>query len=388
MLEVAAGRVPTDENLAAAVAGQDVCTWHGALDGSCFVAGTGFDQLELTLPGHRPLRTARVLLTATLPTHRRQGLVKRLMAEQLLDMREQGIALAVFTTSGPGIYGRLGYAPATAGLDISLDPWRSELPGAAGSTRLVDRGHARRVLPELFDAHRRCQPGQISRSEAFWTAWFSDRPLFRSKGASERFIALSEDAAGVASGYVSYRLLYGELRDEPVRELLIEELVALTDDARRDLWGFCTSFRQAATVSATNLALDDPLPWLLLDPRSVRVTRVRDFLWLRLLDVHSALAERRYATEDSLVVAVSDDQIPANSGTYRIDGSPGANTCSRVVAPPELALDAAALAAVYFGTTSVTTLARAGRVRGGDAALRRADAFFSCSPAAWTVTDW
>jgi len=60
------------------------------------------------------------------------------------------------------------------------------------------------------------------------------------------------------------------------------------------------------TVRTNNSALDEPLRWMLRDPRRLRVTRQSDFLWLRLLDVPAALTARCYMAQDTLTLRVDD----------------------------------------------------------------------------------
>ena len=50
--------------------------------------------------------------------------------------------------------------------------------------------------------------------------------------------------------------------------------------------------------------MDEPLRWLLADPRRFRVNALADFLWLRLLDIPRALAAREYAAVGELVLEV------------------------------------------------------------------------------------
>jgi hypothetical protein len=65
---------------------------------------------------------------------------------------------------------------------------------------------------------------------------------------------------------------------------------------------------------------DDPLRWLLADPRGLRVTGVTDMLWIRLVDVAATLAARRYAAPGRLVLEVEDAFWPANTGRYLLEG--------------------------------------------------------------------
>jgi predicted acetyltransferase len=112
-------------------------------------------------------------------------------------------------------------------------------------------------------------------------------------------------------------------------------------------------------------------------------------LWVRLLDVPAALAARRYATRDRLVLEVVDQLRPANHGNFALEGSPEGASCRRTDADPDLRLDVAELGAVYLGGVRFTTLAAAGRLtERTPGALWRADRLFASDPAPWCTTQF
>ena len=128
---------------------------------------------------------------------------------------------------------------------------------------------------------------------------------------------------------------------------------------------------------------------MLKDPRRFRLVDSGDFLWVRLVDVATGLAGRRYATEGRVVFAVEDAFCRDNCGRYVLEGGPDGATCSRTDASPDIVLGVADLGAAYMGGVGFTTLARAGRVtEQTPGALRRAGAMFACDPQAWCCTEF
>jgi predicted acetyltransferase len=198
-------------------------------------------------------------------------------------------------------------------------------------------------------------------------------------GASARFAVVWEAPDGSPEGYVTYRIHHNWEGGLPSHTLAVEDLIAIGPEARAGLWQYCFGVDLVAVVRAANGAVDDPLRWMLADPRRLRVTAVNDFLWVRLFDVEAALAARTYASDDQLVVEVGDSFDPDVAGRYRLaGGGGGAGTCRRTDQPPDLALDAADLASAYLGGVRFATLARAGLVAGLTAgAVARADALFA-----------
>ncbi|MGD0242323.1 MAG: sterol carrier protein domain-containing protein [Streptosporangiaceae bacterium] len=132
--------------------------------------------------------------------------------------------------------------------------------------------------------------------------------------------------------------------------------------------------------------MDDPLPLLFTDARAVRVTGVRDETWLRLVDVPRALAARGYeAAAGPLVIAVTDELLPANTGGYRI----GADGVRRADDPADLSLGVAALASAYLGGTRFSALAQSGRVtQHRPGALAAADRLFATPRAPFAGTSF
>ena len=101
----------------------------------------------------------------------------------------------------------------------------------------------------------------------------------------------------------------------------------------------------AGTIRLSGRPVDEPVRWRLADPRRLRVTDLGDHLWVRLLDLPGALAARRYAVDDALVLEVSDALRPRNQGRFRLEGGPDGATCEPTSATPDLAVDVTDLGA-------------------------------------------
>jgi len=357
------------------------------------VAGAAALSFELTLPGLTTLPAAAVTEVGVLPTHRRRGLLTELMRRQLDDVAARGEPVAVLGASESTIYGRFGYGCAAMCSSVEIEPasLRPTIPSptaGGGRLRFVDAEAMADVLPGIHDRYRFTQPGEVSRSAGWWDAFLLDPELYQGD-AGRRFAVVHDDAAGRPTGYVTYRVQVDWLRDDD-QTLFVEDMVALTPEARVALWRYCVSVDLVTRVRSSNVPVDDPFGWTLADPRRFAVTEVSDLLWLRLVDPPVALSARRYQGEGSLVLEVGDGFRPAGTGRYRLDAGPDGAECRRTPAgQPDLALDVTYLGAAYLGGVRLSTLARAGRVtelRPG--ALDRADALFSTSPMPWCSTDF
>jgi len=390
-LEIAAGRHHNGVAIADGSMPMDLDRTLAAFEDGRIVGGVGSGRLELTVPGAVPVAVARVTLGGVLPTQRRRGVMTEMMTLLLRDVRERGESVAVGATSAPQVIRHWGFAPATLAMGIEVQPHKDAVPQQAGSVgrlRMLERPEMERLLPAVYGRHLRSQSGQISRPDAFWRVWFRDYEWLRI-GSSARFAVVFEDANEVAQGYLTYRLDPGSLRTHPVSRLVIEDLITVTDEARRALWHYCLGFEQACTVAAWNLPVDEPLLWMLSDPRRLAVTRLDGFLWLRLNDVAAALKARGYGAFGTIVLDVADPLLGENAGRYRLWVDRGGVECIRTDDMAELGLGVNELAAVYLGGFTFASLARAGRVvELSSGSLARADAFFRPESAPWTVTDW
>jgi predicted acetyltransferase len=169
--------------------------------------------------------------------------------------------------------------------------------------------------------------------------------------------------------------------------LMGSQFVALDRVARAALWRYCLNLDLTQTVRAVGFPVDEPLRWMLADSRRLRVTSLRDDLWVRLLDIPAALSARRYLASGRVVFAVADAFLPENVGCYELVGGSEGAECRRTTGEADLALDVADLGAAYLGGVRFSTLAQAGRVEERTSgALARADTLFASDPAPYCAT--
>jgi predicted acetyltransferase len=355
------GAPPSDAEVDRAGRLLDLDRSLGVRDRGELVATAATCHVELTVPGGRQLPAAGLTEVAVLPTHRRRGLMRRMVAAHIDDARARGELASVLMATEGGIYGHLGYGVGTLRADWELARANTALRVAAsqGQARLLSAAEAIEVLPRVFDAHRRVQPGQLDRPAAWWQVYFED-PSVVYKGAGPLQHAVFEGTTGV-EGYAAWRLQpvwRASLADHVVT---VVDLVTLTDAAADGLLRLLTAVDLAGRLVLLGRPLDDPLRWRLQDLRQLRPRDLRDFLWLRLIDVAGALAARAYPTHDTLVLE-SVDPLGLAAGRWRLDASPDGAACAPTSASADLTLSLGDLGAAYLGGTGVVNLWRAGRV--------------------------
>ena len=338
---------------------------------------------DIAVPGGS-LPVAAVAGVAVIPTNRRRGVLTRMTAHQLRDVRDRGEPLAALWASESIIYGRFGYGVSTTHETWKIDRRHTAFtipPETAGQVSFVTPEQAQEVFPKVYDRLWRGRPGMFKRGERRWERRFEDSEDPRS-GASKFFFA-GYRIKGRTEGYAIYRIRHSD------STLVVHELLAATDEAYAALWQYCFGVDLISTIEVagpyreTGRPTDDPLPWMLADQRRLERTPI-DALYLRLVDVRSALAGRTFAADGKLVLQLNDRFCDWNDGRWAVEGGPQGAQCRRSRARPDLTLTAADLAAAYLGGVSFRTLAHAGRVEAaGPAALSKADAMFATDRQPW-----
>ena len=367
-----------------------------AFDGATPVGTAGAYSFQLTVPGSVSLAAAGVTWVSVLPSHRRRGVLSSMMRRQLADIRDRGEPLAVLWASESVIYSRYGYGRAMWHADLTL--YRGE--GALARTAPADGGLRMRLvepaaaIPELakvYDAVLPSRPGFIARTESWWQRTVYDPPD-RRHGTSPLHCVLAEDDDG-PRGYALYSAVSRWDSDTslPDSALHVREMVAADAAASAALSADLLSRDLTAEFRLRGRPVDDPLLYQLADPRRAR-PRLKDALWVRIIDVPGALARRRYSAPADVVLQVRDDLLPANAGLWRLttgeaapDGSGLAATCVPASSSaPDVVLDVTQLGAAYLGGTTLGALAGAGLVaEGRPGAVRQLSAALSWDPAPW-----
>lgn len=326
------------------------------LDRDRIVGTAGIYTRGLTVPGGvRPV--AAVTVVTVSPTHRRRGLLTAMMRRQLTDLHEQGLEpVAALWASQAPIYGRFGYGTAAHSVRFTGTKadmrMRREVPPGAGRVVLLTAEQARPFAEAVYGVVAPATPGFLTRDARWWDRLLSDPPHWR-RGLTARRHAVHLEPDGTPTGYAIYRL--GEGKVHPV------DVLATTPAAYGAVWRFLAGIDLFDEVVRWNAPVDDPLVAMLLDPRALK-REVSDSLWVRLVDVDRALADRAYSAPVDVVLEVADEACPWNAGRWRLSGDGSGATCTRTSDPADLALPVTELGAAHLGGPRLAALAAAGLV--------------------------
>jgi len=353
---------------------------YAAWEGGRVVGGLGAFPFQLTVPGGR-VPAAGVTIAGVLPTHRRRGLLREMMRLQLdaSHARDEPVA-CLWATEGT-IYGRFGFGLASFTAEIDLARERSAFHApfpSFGHVRLVSLGIAEELLAPIYERVAVETPGMFARSSAWWQARILADPEWRRRGNGDLQCAVLEHE-GRPAAYALYRINPAFQRGIQTGSVAVVEAVADSPEATCGIWRYLLDIDWMARVKADLLPVDHPLLLLMAEPRRLDFS-LRDGLWVRLIDVETAMSARSYQARGSLVIDVIDEFCPGNAGCWRV----GSDGVERTDEAAGLRCDISALGSVYLGGFSWSQLARALRVQELlPGVIAHADTIFQTGKAPW-----
>ncbi|MGW0826375.1 GNAT family N-acetyltransferase [Streptomyces sp. NPDC002845] len=357
----------------------------GAWDGGQCVGTAGAFTFRLTVPGGASVPAAGVTMVSVAATHRRRGVLRSMMRRQLDDVRSWGEPLAVLTASEPEIYGRFGYGAATHQISVDVDTARVRLsvPPGTDDVRLRYAAPAD-VLDACEAVYARLvpqRPGMLARRPGWERVALLD-PESERDGASPLQCVVAERGDEVV-GYARFRIKPDWDHTGARSTVQLSRLDALDPAAHAALWRFLFDLDLTSGIHASARPVDEPWLHMVSDIRRCGV-RVRDGLYVRLVDVGAALEARTYQAPVDVVLEVEDAFCPWNEARLRLSGDAKGATCERTGDAADLVLSVRELGAAYLGGVSLASLAAAGLVREvRQGALAEASVAFSSAVAPW-----
>ncbi|MCQ9179888.1 GNAT family N-acetyltransferase [Streptomyces sp. IBSBF 2953] len=357
----------------------------GVWDGDACVGTAGAYDFRLTVPGGASVPTAGVTMVSVSATHRRRGMLTSMMRRLLDDVRAWGEPLAALTASEPAIYGRFGYAGAAFGLNAEIDTGRVLLSVPAGTedvrVRYADPGAELAVCEGVYARTVPGRPGMLARRPGWERLGLLD-PESERGGASPLQCVLAE-RDGEVTGYARFRVLPRWTDGGHDGQVQLQDLAGVDALSEAALWRFLFGIDLTASLRLRGRPVDEAWQHLVSDFRRCEL-RLRDSLYVRLVDVGAALGARTYQAPVDVVLDVEDAFCPWNTGRWRLSGDAKGAVCAPTADSPDLALSVRELGASYLGGVSLASLAAAGLVRElRQGALAEAAVAFGSTSAPW-----
>lgn len=356
-----------------------------AYEGSTVVGTTQTFALPMSVPGGGFVPTGAVSAVGVAATYRRRGILTSMIRKQLEVVREEGVPLAVLTASEPGIYGRFGFGLATQQMSLEIDSSRVRIDVPEGAEdvtlRYASPAEAASVCEAVYGRAVGTRAGMFLRTPGWEGHPLLDPVGMRDGGSPAQCVLASR--GGEVVGYVRFHTKPVWDAAGPKGVVTLRDINADSPAVYGALWRFLCDIDLMSTVKAGNRPVDDPLLHLVSDVRRCGV-RVRDGLYVRLVDVGAGLSSRSYSSPVDVVFDVSDSFCGWNAGRWRLSGDGKGAVCSRTADVADVALSARDLGAAFLGGVSLSALASAGRVRElREGALTEATTAFATPVAPW-----
>ncbi|ORA63137.1 GNAT family N-acetyltransferase [Mycobacteroides franklinii] len=336
----------------------------GFHNGGKWVATAGAYSRHVVLPGGAVVPVAAITAVTVSPTHRRRGLLTTMMRHQLADIRSRGEAIAMLYASEALIYGRFGYGVATEAAELSGQvrelAFRSTVDLGDGTLEEVDAETFLASAPAVYDAAVSALPGQMSRTPEWWAMWTLDNEERQKESGKIRFV-LHYESDGTVSGFAIYRPKPGWGDAGPNAELHVQEVLGTNPRAYARTWRYLLDMDLVRKIKYHGASVHEELRYLVANHPSLECT-VSDAIQVRLVDIARALSQRRYAADVDVVLEVTDEFLPENSGRYRLRGGLDDARCEITTDDADIALSVRDLGSVYMGGVSLQALASAGLV--------------------------
>jgi predicted acetyltransferase len=314
----------------------------------------------MLVPGGNVLTTSGLTWVGVHPGHRRRGLLRSMIDDHFHVSLEAGECVSTLYAMETAIYGRFGYGSCAPRVKVKAGDLL-ELDGADDLTVRFERADRTAHEPIVRAVHARLtRPGTMADPAPTMLVelldhWPSD--LLQ----NERWIiAIAEDAHGPV-GYAKFRRtmdMEGSAPN-PQAKLFVANLSAATPAASRRIVATLRELDLIIETKIEALPTDDPILALSRDVRALEATTV-DGLWLRILDLPTALAARTYEADVDLVVEIEDTVLPANAGRWRLTITGGKAVVERTEEEADVELNIQDLGAAYLGYDHIRRHAAAG----------------------------
>lgn len=304
---------------------------------------------------------AAVTSVGTLPVYRRRGYLRQITGTHFNLLHEQGErAIAILLASRATIYQRYGYSIVSTWHFYNVEPRYLEfsLPHPVRGTFRELSNDEFPVLVDLYRRFRTNRTGYLHRGREMWEAGVLAPPP---AGAQLNKVVYQE--AEEPLGYVIYTVQpQPESGPGPDQRLYIRDFIWLTTSAYRAVWNYFANMDLVGSIVWGRVPSDDPLPYLLLEPRMLRIT-FSDGLLGRIVDVERALPQRHYDEEGILTFELVDDDLcPWNNGRWKLETSKDKSLANRTTEEPQMVMPVSTLAMLLFGQLSASQAARMGRL--------------------------
>lgn len=312
----------------------------------------------MLVPGGGVVDTAGLTWVGVHPGHRRRGLLREMIDDHFAVSLAAGKPVSALYAMEAPIYGRFGYGSAAPRLRMNLGAM-ADVAGADALPIRFERIDVDRHTDVVLAVHARMsRPGTVvTPAPQMLLELLADSPSDLEDG-ERSILAIVEDEHGPAA-YARFKRTLKFEGLSPSATLVVGVGSAATPLAARRLYGTLRELDLIDEALIRGCAPDDPIVTLATNIRSLKAVLI-DALWVRILDLPAAFAARRFAADLDVVLDVTDAQLPANAGTWRVRITNGEAEVTRTEAAADASVSIQDLSGAYLGSEYVRRAALAG----------------------------
>ncbi len=322
--------------------------------------------------GGRSVETIGIAAVAVAPEARGAKRALTLMRGAVTDVAAAGTPLLSLYASTQSLYRHVGFEQAGSKFEVrvplrQLTTGTRDLPIEQVETMIDGAPNARLVACQRAFAAR--FEGPLDRGPFIWKRVQQNRDQ-----QFTGFAVVPDGPGGAIEGY----LFLGQVRRDTGRfDVVLSDCAFTTRRAALRLLGLLRDF---TTMGLTLSFTGGPChPLVTLLPQQWIEMSFKDYWMIRIAHLERAIAARGYAPgiAAETAIAVDDDLVAANAGTWRLAVRDGGASASRTNAAAHFRCDIRTLAAIYSGFLSPRQAILLGMAEGDDHAAATLGAIFA-----------
>jgi predicted acetyltransferase len=346
-----------------------VSTAFGVWDEGGYQAQAIVLSFRVHMGAEAVMRLGGIAGVACKPAARGRGYATAALLRSLRHMRDVGEVVSTLYPFSWQFYQQLGWEW-TGQVRRYKAPARIFEPTAGTARCREAKPEDRERIAEAYERVARGYRGLLQRDTKQWNRVLDD--------TTERwtYTYVYEGQTGI-EGYLTYSGGSGDVTE-------LREFVSINCEAQQALLGLVGRL-DMQTRNFEWRAPEDDLLWSALCNYEIE-TRLWPMTQARVVDVEGALSQwvPDRAAAGRFTMRIADAQADWNDGTWGVEFSDGAVTVARASCEADLAMDIRTLSQAFFGSPTVATLRRAGKLAVADE--RGYEAFRDClsGPPMWT----
>lgn len=314
---------------------------------------------------------------AVLPEYRRRGIADMMLKDALRRMFNAKYPFSLLYPFQHRFYRKYGWEFIGQVLFYELEP--SNIPMfeerfKVRKMKISDRERIKKVYAEKIKTINFA----LLRNDAFWTRAIF--PNFQNPYVYDD---------GDVRGYVAFEMKKNSRNQV---EIEIKELVSLTPEAYRGLWGFLASLAEQVVKIKYLAPPDEPLFDILIEPREPEFKRpffefksyasICSGFMMRIVNLEESLKLLTTANtpDGDATILINDDLIPENNFAFKIAvKNKNVNIQKINTRSADLEIDIATFAQIFSGFVKPSALNRIGKIKGDEDVLKYLDSIFADS---------